>query len=277
MIREHLELPPRAARLWPTLVNVTQRFFPHIRGQPGWTLGGGTVLAARWNRHRGSTDLDAKIQEVFTDEARTDLASMFEQGDRWFAPGRKLDRMMYRAGGRKIQATAEQRVYEFEEARIDLFQPGTIRIWAARQAVIENTPAWTEPTAAILHGKLDGRGRRPPVRDLFDIAVALKLDPDALREALSRTRPTTMQMMREIWHERRKVMKEAGRRDLEDVAPQWQAIAHDPAAAALDAVHSLTKSRWKSPTSRAIKRANEEAKNTRHYETNRHTTDGHER
>ena len=103
MTHERLILPPRAARLWPVLVKVSRRFFPHTKNQPGWTLGGGTVLAARWNRHRDSTDLDAKIQEIFTDEVRTSLASMFERGNRWFSPGQRLDRMMRRAGGRRLR------------------------------------------------------------------------------------------------------------------------------------------------------------------------------
>ena len=254
MIHEHLTLSPGTARLWPTLVKISGRFFPHAADQPGWTLGGGTVLTARWSRHRDTTSLDAKVQEIFTDEPRTDLASMFGQGSGWFTDGRELDHTMYRAGGRKAHAALSQRVYEFGEARIDLSHLGTRRIWAAGEAIVENTPTWTEPTVAILHEKLHGDGRRSPVRDLFDVAVAFELDPEALREALSKTNPTRVQWMHTVWIKRREEMKEEGRRELQDVAPRWQMIARDPAAAALDATQSLMRRRRESFARRAIRK-----------------------
>ena len=43
--------------------------------------------------------------------------------------------MMYQAGGRKIRATAEQRIYEFKEARIDLFGTDTRRIRTVKEVM----------------------------------------------------------------------------------------------------------------------------------------------
>ena len=54
-------LPSPARTLWDRAAHVLDRALTQFRNpQPAWHLGGGTLLAARWN-HRSSTDIDLTV------------------------------------------------------------------------------------------------------------------------------------------------------------------------------------------------------------------------
>ena len=56
-----LILPSPARNLWDRAAHVLDRALAQFRNrQPAWHLGGGTLLAARWN-HRSSTDIDLTV------------------------------------------------------------------------------------------------------------------------------------------------------------------------------------------------------------------------
>ena len=58
------ELPQSARGLW-NLLKQTRQWLPKNTGEQYWMLGGGTLLAGRWNAHgppRQSEDLDIKIR-----------------------------------------------------------------------------------------------------------------------------------------------------------------------------------------------------------------------
>ena len=56
--------------------------------------------------------------------------------------------------------------------------------WDPVRTQVDDFSAYTARTAQVLHGKLQGRSHRAPVRDLYDLAVAGRKDPHALRTAL---------------------------------------------------------------------------------------------
>jgi len=166
----------------------------------GWTLAGGTVLAARWGWHRASTDLDILVEP----ESRVTLWEMADTEGRLA----KLDRALAALGWEPLHEEAGpwQRRYHSSEHRqqIDLFAGASQPDLPAGPAVIDGQPARTAHTSRILHGKIVGRGHRAPVRDLYDLACADRMDRDALAQALRHTDPhavaTTASLLPVAWH-----------------------------------------------------------------------------
>ena len=178
---EQLRLRGPASTAWSTIAPVLGNHLgtPTEDHRP-WVLSGGTLLAARWQWHRDSNDIDV----VVADEAALSLWAMADPDDRL---GR-LDEDLERNGWilDPTRTTAWQRGYRHRDAAqaLDLFADDLRPPMAPVRAVVDRIPAYAAGTAQILHGKLRGRGHRAPVRDLYDLAVAGRRDPHALRCAL---------------------------------------------------------------------------------------------
>ena len=158
---------------------------PGLDPTKGWTLAGGTVLAARWSWHRASTDLDILVEP----ESRVTLWEMADVEGHLA----KLDRALAALGWEPLHEEAGpwQRRYHSSEHRqqIDLFTGDPRPGLPAGPAIIDGQPARAAHTSRILHGKIAGRGHRAPVRDLYDLACAERLDRDALAQALRHADP----------------------------------------------------------------------------------------
>ena len=85
----------------------------------------------------------------------------------------------------------------FPAGRLEITALDPVPALPPRAARIDGSDARLLENASILCGKLYGRGRRMPERDVFDVCVAATEDPDALRCAVNHVGPDTR---REIAH-----------------------------------------------------------------------------
>ena len=150
----------------------------------GWWLGGGTVLAAQWE-HRLSTDLDIFLP------AEASLATF---DPRWAPDFRDA---MLGLGATRMEVQQRSVKTWFPAGRLEITALDPVPALPPRAARIDGSDARLLENASILCGKLYGRGRRMPERDVFDVCVAAIEDPDALRCAVNHVGPDTR---REIAH-----------------------------------------------------------------------------
>ena len=147
-------------------------------GDDGCVLGGGTVLAARW-QHRVSTDID-----LFTDHERYQdrIASRREE------VASQLEALVAQAGEGAVEVERGWLRVHFPEGPAALM---TIPRPTVRDAYIESargTGVPTESTAEILARKLQSRILDLGVftdRDLYDLLVAQKHNAEALDRVLA--------------------------------------------------------------------------------------------
>ena len=196
---ERLFLKGPAGTTWKTVAPVLAR---HL-GEPTedhcpWLLSGGTLLAARWDWHRDSNDIDV----IVASDAALSLWPMADTDGQL----ERLDDDLERCGWipDPTRTTAWQRGYQHPdtEQALDLFAHDLRPPMDPVRTQVDDVSAYTARTAQVLHGKLQGRSHRAPVRDLYDLAVAGRKDPPALRTALRHidaatfTRNVAMQLQR---------------------------------------------------------------------------------
>ena len=180
-----LTLPEPAGGLFRTVRATLAELLPAvIDGGRGWWLGGGTVLAAQW-QHRLSTDLDIFLP------AEASLATF---DPRWSPHFRDA---MLRLGATRMEVQQRSIKTWFPAGRLEITALDPVPTLPPRMASIDGSAAQLVENASILCGKLYGRGRRLPERDVFDVCVAAMEDPDALRCAVNHVGPDTR---REIAH-----------------------------------------------------------------------------
>ena len=164
---EVLTLATTGGRLWRAVRQPITAFLAELDGGPHeCRLGGGTTLAARW-RHRDSVDIDLTVS----------------RGASLLSLGTDFERAMERLGG-KVEFSVGRRKIDFGIGQVDLAQLDPCPARGQRTAVVDGEPFTVLSTAQILHGKLE-RATRSPVRDVFDIVKASRLDAQALAIALN--------------------------------------------------------------------------------------------
>lgn len=137
----------------------------HGRADPFWTFGGGTVLMLR-HQHRFSKDIDIFVPDP--------------QALGYVTP--------------RLSAVAESITTDYDEANnyVKLVLPaGEIDVVAApnltapgyEQVAIMGHPVKVETSAEIVAKKMWHRGNRATARDLFDLALVIEREPDALTAA----------------------------------------------------------------------------------------------
>ena len=167
-------------RTWSTL----NEWLHNPTGTPGFVIGGGTMLAARWH-HRDSKDLDIRIEESNGSGAIVQMA--FDS-----ALQTKFDQAMQHAGARHRQRSSmRQMVYVFgdpkdpDAPRVDLVElPPKLKIpaiWTKTEGMF----FWSASNAEILAGKWKDRRSDLVVRDVYDLGVAGLIDGHALQQALA--------------------------------------------------------------------------------------------
>lgn len=168
-----------------------------------WAVGGGTMLAARW-RHRLSNDLDILLHED------SNLRKL--DGDR----GRAMQADFRATGAIEFDWDSDVcRTILYETSKIDIIAGRATPAAGKETADFGTGTAATLSNAQILSGKLKNRALNPPVRDLFDIAVADEADPESLRIAVNTTPRTEYERLARKWaansdryeHEQRFLLK----------------------------------------------------------------------
>ena len=139
------------------------------------SLGGGTVLQARWS-HRTSTDI-----ELFTDQQRFNSVIGTSAS--------QLVQDLYRIEevDRDSSWVDVGTVYcEVDGTELTLM-PSNLLVNEASGFVVPSTRIKTESTATILHKKVAARlvgAGACEIRDIFDLYTAISQDPEALAEAI---------------------------------------------------------------------------------------------
>lgn len=154
---------------WETLFKQALRLIEDIKAHGNknlyWTFGGGTVLMRRY-QHRLSKDIDIFVPDP--------------QALNYVNP--------------RLSDTAEEMTHHYDEANgyIKLFlEEGEIDFVAAANlmanAVVEEeifgTTVLVETSAEIIAKKFYHRGDRLVARDMYDCALVMEKEPDALMEA----------------------------------------------------------------------------------------------
>jgi len=149
---------------------------------PFWTLGGGTVLMFR-HRHRLSKDIDIFVPNPqylgFVTPRLSDVAASLT-GDYSEDPSAWV----------KLQ---------FEEGEVDFVAAPNLLDDAWEEWTIDGQRIRVETSAEIIAKKMFHRGHRTTARDLFDLALVIEREPDALAaaaDALVRHRSTFLDQIR---------------------------------------------------------------------------------
>ena len=237
-IREELALPEPARELLARTHGILdQHLTPHTPGGVGWMIGGGTILSARW-KHRKSNDLDLLIHPHT------------EREHLGHGKNPELWEKMHRAGATRIDLEATPTIY-FPEGRIELVEARPTPRRGHGIAVLESGQARVLSSAQILAGKLIHRGLHAPVRDLYDVGVALQADPHATAIAVNTVPDADLANARLRWHARRHTYRKEAERLIKDVPERYRAIQEDPTRHAEAAVEAT---RYRAITIRVTQR-----------------------
>lgn len=156
-----LTLPEPAAGLWKASRDVLSELMPEERS---WErhLGGGTILAARWN-HRESTDIDVVTRSVFSLEG---LAEPIAKAMDGHVELETPERVVIRKGKGKLDVN----MTEIEPAE------------GLEPTLIDGQVESVMSTTQIVRGKLN-RMTPGPVRDAYDLIAASQIDGGSLAAA----------------------------------------------------------------------------------------------
>ena len=166
-----LDLPPGPAEL---LEAVREPIGRHLGGEHHMYLGGGTALAARW-AHRHSTDVD-----LFVDSKP--YSRLFRNHVQFSAD---LERI---PGGIQLSGVGPgYTIIHIEQGEVTLLVTPSLTARPISSDTVRGTRVSLETNAEILAKKLNHRlnVHHFVPRDLYDIAIARRLDPKALDIALA--------------------------------------------------------------------------------------------
>ena len=205
------------------LARIRPAFRKHIRPltpeEHGESLGGGSILSARWD-HRLSRDLDVHLQMTTTEDRRA-----------------VLDRAAGACGGYRIEHPQFRRI-EFERNKdnhVDVSFAAPEPRGGETTAIVDGEPTTVLSTAQIMSGKLWGRGMHSPARDLIDIAACGKAEPKALEIAVNGLPEKSLDAILTIYKEtEQQYRKDAG--ELEGVATELAPVVANPTAYANNAI-----------------------------------------
>ena len=187
MSAERLRLPEPASTLWTRIRDPLKRALGSRGAPTELKLGGGTVLAARWN-HRSSHDIDIVVPE------RTNL----------WTHGAALDEAMTALGADHYGYSPRHKQYRAAFTEGSARQ--TLEIWpndpeplgAERAAAVDGGNEIVLATAQILKGKLE-RGEDALARDVVDVITAERLDPAGLEVAVNAITPPYARLVSAVW------------------------------------------------------------------------------
>ena len=223
MTPKPLQLPNPPGDLWEHIRSSLDEALIEIL-DPGeqWALGGGTLLAAEWE-HRATKDIDLKLEPGAREE-RLDP----EQNGHYIARLTVL-------GATEWQGKGNQLIVSFGgESVIDVFESRSRPRGAQLTRTVNGRTERVLSTAQILAGKLTGRGLLSPTKDLYDIAVARRLDRKAVEIAVNCLPRKTIEEITERWEGLTRYHQRKGETELKNVPEAFQDIAANPAAHAME-------------------------------------------
>ena len=225
---EHVVLPEPGRELLMKTHPTLARQFPDAHGEQGFVIGGGTMLAARW-QHRASRDVDVRV----SDKPGHQLLSRMLDDPRlqtW------MNWAMEKAGAtHRRRLDRHQLIYFFEPmaanaARVDLVQGGETIEGETVRTHAEGLEFWSATNCAILAAKWKWRRELLEVKDVFDFAVAALDDGPALQRALAvDTRGDDLNNMIEMLGENRARLRKEAERELDGVPKSIENAYDDPA------------------------------------------------
>ena len=228
MTREVLRLPEPAGTLLHTTFEALDEALAEIVPEGlSWRLGGGTLLAARWG-HRKSTDLDIFLP------ANSGITAL---DPRW---NPRFTNAMHAIGASRVEVQDQSLKFSFPTGRIEITQLDPTPSQPPEPAVVDGRDMTVYANSHILTGKLYGRGKRLPPRDIFDIAVARHEDPGALRTAVNFLDGN---LHAEVLHTIRmeaEVYAEDAPNVIIEPAQRWTHLLHEGAERAIEAVELAT-------------------------------------
>ena len=192
---------------------------PHTENQQGERLGGGSILNAQWN-HRLSRDVDIYLRLISKEDGRA-----------------ILDRAARACDGYRVEHPNFPRI-EFERDKdnhIDINLRAPTPEKGERIAVVDGEETAVLSNAQIMTGKLKGRGMSSPGRDVFDIAVCRKADPEALEIAVNAVDDVTLDGILTVYTITREQYK-TETKELEGIPEELTPIQNDPVGYANDAI-----------------------------------------
>ena len=177
---EALRLPPTANKLWR---RAGRRLATLMRERGlSVTIGGGTILAARWDEHRQSFDIDFKVKPE--EEGQLRIVLNDEEVEEFVKrSGGRLDTEGVEHGGPITITFPDTGVGQYAQ-RIEVFPSHGIPREGAQIALVNTQQIEVASTTQILGGKLRRVGANVP-RDLFDLVTAQKQDPEGLTQAIN--------------------------------------------------------------------------------------------
>lgn len=161
-------MPPLPPGAWEVLFPRALRLVDEIQrygglADPFWTFGGGTVLMFRYG-HRLSKDIDIFVPDPqylgYVTPRLSDTAESLTE-DYTEMPGSFV----------KLQ---------FEEGEVDFVAAPNLTDAAWEWWEIQGRAVRVETAAEVIAKKLYHRGDRATARDLFDLALVVEREPDAL-------------------------------------------------------------------------------------------------
>lgn len=171
-----LTLPAPARDLWHKLAGVVRQEIGRIsHTEPAYAIGGGSVLAARW-QHRHSHDVDLVVP------ADTPLGRLATNND----PGSKFETAMRALGGEpRFNSDIRLWTVSFDggERKLDLWATTPLLAAGEQKATIDGHTTVLS-SAQILRGKLE-RSQDHLARDVFDLVKAAEKEPEALEAAVN--------------------------------------------------------------------------------------------
>jgi hypothetical protein len=212
---EDLRLPePARSLLGRTRAILDEYVTPLTPDRSGWQIGGGTILAARW-RHRESHDIDLLVSP------RTETRFLQPEA----AP--ELHRRLEAAGARRITFGRFSQIL-FEKSRIEMLAADPQPRVGQRRAIVDGIEVTALASRQILTGKFSNRSLNPPVRDLYDLAVAGTVAPRALGIAVNALAGDDIRWRLVSWEMEREKFAEEGAVELHGVPLRYEAIQADP-------------------------------------------------
>lgn len=182
-LMEDLELPGKPGKLWNTVRDRVRAALSESDGSAAYSIGGGTVLAARWG-HRESTDVDLLTtdpQGMVPKTARTErgLAETLN-------------------GELALGATARHVKVKTPDGPVDVTVDEPMPPGQERLATVNGREATVLSNCQILRGKL-ARTDESPARDVYDVVTAAERDRESLKEALGELAPETIEGVGRLW------------------------------------------------------------------------------
>ena len=209
---ELLRLPEPAAGIWKRTAEALHKALAQTRNAPPrWSIGGGTILAERW-QHRGSADID------LTAPAGTGIDRLNTRS------GGTLEADMKALGAGLVSTGRTRHQVMFKEGTIDIAELDARPATGATKAVAEGYEIDVKSTTQILRGKLERALRQEsPARDLFDIAVAHHTDPDALAHAANMLDEEEVRHIKAHWKTNSHRLEQEASDKLADINPEYEA------------------------------------------------------